>query len=116
MQVLHSLTAIRCIFSAEREVLPWRLRPVAMLEHKRTSLDTRISNTVSHNPAPAVGQNAYHDAAYVVVRVAQQIVLQSNKPDYALITTKSFSLVAIEPRATLKNCNCTLVAVEIIGI
>lgn len=65
------------IFPSERNVVFWTSQPVAILAHTKTSMINCTSNNVSYHSDKADDQNANHDAAYDVVRVTRQIVLQS---------------------------------------
>lgn len=69
-----------------------------MLPQKQTPQGMRISNTILNNPAPTVDLNVYHDPAYGVARVAQQIVLHPDTQHEVLLTKKSHGLLTIKPK------------------
>lgn len=78
----------RGTFLLERIVASWRSQSVALLAHKQTLQDTRISNAVSHNSAPGADRNVSYDSDYDVVRVAKRVVLQPHKQHHILFTAK----------------------------
>lgn len=86
-------------FLAESKVVPWHSAPVAILTHKRNSLNTRSANMVSHNLEQTSLHDVHHKTDYDVVKVARQVVLQSNTQHHVLATGNSHTLLTIKRRA-----------------
>lgn len=87
-----------------------------MQKHQVSSIRCITFHIVSYDPDKVDDQNLNHDAAYDVVQVARQTVLQSHAQHHVLFTRKLHSLLTIESRAMSLNRHSILTSHGIIVI